>query len=205
MIDLYTFSTSNGQRAAIILEECGLPYRVHRVDLTKGEHKTPEFLNINPAGAIPAIVDPDGPGGAPLKLSQSGAIMLYAAQKAGRFLPLDPLRRALALQWLLFAVTDVARASTSIFLCSTIVPDKSPANVAFFEEQTLRYLRVANQRLAGHEFLADELSLADFALYPLYAVRKALVDRANDLPELTRWGAALALRPGLARGMRACE
>jgi GST-like protein len=205
MIDLYTFSTSNGQRAAIILEECGLPYRVHRVDLTKGEHKTPEFLNINPAGAIPAIVDPDGPGGAPLKLSQSGAIMLYAAQKAGRFLPLDPLRRASALQWLLFAVTDVARASTSIFLCSTIVPEKSPANVAFFEEHTLRYLRVANQRLAGHEFLADELSLADFALYPLYAVRKALVDTANDLPELTRWGAALALRPGLARGMRACE
>jgi len=136
MIDLYTFSTSNGQRAAIILEECGLPFRLHRIDLTKGEHKTPEFLNINPAGAIPAIVDPDGPGGAPLKLSQSGAIMLYAAQKAGRFLPLDPLRRALALQWLLFAVTDVARASTSIFLCSTIVPEKSPANVAFFEEQT---------------------------------------------------------------------
>jgi GST-like protein len=131
--------------------------------------------------------------------------VLYAAQKAGRFLPLDPLRRALALQWLLFAVTDVARASTSIFLCSTVVPDKSPANVAYFEEQTLHYLCAANQRLTGHEFLADELSLADFALYPLYAVRKTLVDRAGDLTELSRWGAALSLRPGLARGMRACE
>ncbi len=85
------------------------------------------------------------------------------------------------------------------------MPDKSAANTAYFEEQTLRYLRVADARLAGREFLADELSVADFALYPLYAVRKALVDKAGDMPELTRWGAALAARPGLSRGMRACE
>lgn len=164
MIDLYTFASSNGQRAAIVLEECALPYRVHKVDLAKREHKAPEFLNINPAGAIPTIVDSDGPDGAPLKLSQSAAIMLYAAAKSGRFLPEDPVRRAVALQWLLFAVTDVARASTAMFLCSTVVPDKSPANVAYFEEQTLRYLRVADARMADREFLADEPSVADFAL-----------------------------------------
>jgi GSH-dependent disulfide-bond oxidoreductase len=204
MIDLYTFNTSNGHRAAIILEECGLPYRVHKVDLAKGEHKTPDFLNINPAGAIPAIVDHDTPGG-PLKLSQSGAIVLYAAEKTGRFLPADPARRALALQWLMAAVTDVARASTSIFLSSTVLPDKSPANIGYFEEQTLRYLRVAEARLAGCDFLADELSVADFALYPLYAVRKALVDKAGDLPELARWGAALAARPGVDKGMHAAD
>lgn len=204
MIDLYTFNTSNGHRAAIILEECGLPYRVHKVDLAKGEHKTSAFLNINPAGAIPAIVDHDVPGG-PLKLSQSGAIVLYAAEKTGRFLPADPARRALALQWLMLAVTDVARASTSIFLSSTVLPDKSPANVAYFEEQTLRYLRVAEARLAGRDFLVDELSVADFALYPVYAVRKALVDKAGDLPELTRWGATLATRPGVDKGMRAAD
>jgi GST-like protein len=205
MIDFYTFATSNAQRVGIMLEECDLPYRAHKVDLTKGEHKAPEFLNINPTGAIPAIVDSDGPDGVPLKLSQSAAIMLYAAAKSGRFLPKDPVRHAVALQWLLLSVTDVARASTSVFLCSTIVPDKSPANVAYFEEQTLRYLRVADARLADREFLADELSVADFALYPLYAVRKALVDKAGDLRALTRWGAALAARPGLARGMRACD
>jgi GSH-dependent disulfide-bond oxidoreductase len=204
MIDLYTFSSSNGHRAAIILEECGLSYRVHKVDLAKGEQRTPDFLNINPAGAIPAIVDHDVPGG-PLKLSQSGAIVLYAAEKTGRFLPADPARRALALQWLMLAVTDVARASTSIFVSSTVLPDKSPANVAYFEEQTLRYLRVAEARLAGRNFLADELSVADFALYPLYAVRKPLVDKAGDLPELTRWGAALAARPGVDKGMRAAD
>ena len=204
MIDLYTFNTSNGPRASIILEECGLPYRVHKVDLAKGEQRAPEFLNINPAGAIPAIVDHDVPGG-PLKLSQSGAIMLYAAEKTGRFLPTDPARRAQALQWLMLAVTDVARASTSIFLSSAVLPDKSPANVAYFEEQTLRYLRVAEARLAGRDFLADELSVADFALYPLYAVRKALVDKAGDLPQLTRWSAALAARPGVDKGMRAAD
>ena len=204
MIDLYTFNTSNGHRASIILEECGLPYRVHKVDLAKGEQRAPDFLNINPAGAIPAIVDHDVPGG-PLKLSQSGAIMLYAAEKTGRFLPTDPARRAQALQWLMLAVTDVARASTSIFLSSAVLPDKSPANVAYFEEQTLRYLRVAEARLAGRDFLADELSVADFALYPLYAVRKALVDKAGDLPELTRWSAALAARPGVDKGMRAAD
>jgi GSH-dependent disulfide-bond oxidoreductase len=204
MIDLYTFNSSNGQRAAIILEECGLPYRVHKVDLAKGEQSNPNFLNINPAGAIPAIVDHDVPGG-PLKLSQSGAIVLYAAEKTGRFLPADPARRALALQWLMVAVTDVARASTSIFLSSGVLPDKSPANVAYFEEQMLRYLRVAEARLAGRNFLADELSVADFALYPLYAVRKALVDKAGDLPELTRWGATLAARPGVDKGMRAAD
>ena len=204
MIDLYTFNTSNGHRASIILEECGLPYRVHKVDLAKGEQRAPEFLNINPAGAIPAIVDHDVPGG-PLKLSQSEAIMLYAAEKTGRFLPTDPARRAQALQWLMLAVTDVARASTSIFLSSAVLPDKSPANVAYFEEQTLRYLRVAEARLAGRDFLADELSVADFALYPLYAVRKALVDKAGDLPQLTRWSAALAARPGVDKGMRAAD
>jgi len=163
MIDLYTFNTSNGHRASIILEECGLPYRVHQVDLAKGEQRAPDFLNINPAGAIPAIVDHGVPGGS-LKLSQSGAIVLYAAEKTGRFLPADPTRRAVALQWLMLAVTDVARASTSIFLSSAVLPDKSPANVAYFEEQTLRYLRVAEARLAGRNFLADELSVADFAL-----------------------------------------
>ena len=205
MIDLYTFETSNGQRAAIILEECGLPYRVHRVDLIKGEQKSPEFLNINPTGAIPAIVDHDGPGGAPLKLSQSGAIVLYAAEKAGKFVPADPLRRVVAIQWLMLALTDAARASTSIFLCSSVVPDKSPANIAYFEKQTLRYLRVADARLADRDFLADELSIADFALYPLYAARKALVDKAGGLEALARWGEAIAARPGVARGMRTVQ
>ena len=201
MIDFYTFATSNGQRAAMLLEECALPYRVHWVDLMKGEQSTPEFLKVNPAGAIPVIVDADGPAGKPLTLSQSGAILIYLAEKTGRFIPADQVRRLIALQWLLQATTDAARASSAIFLVSTLVPEKVPGNTAFFEQQCLRYLRSANTRLADCEYLADELSIADFALYPVYAVRKALVDRAGDLPHLARWGNAIAARPAVARAM----
>jgi GST-like protein len=203
VIELYTFDSSNGQRAAIALEECGLPYRVHRVDLMQGEQNAPDFLKINAAGAIPVIVDPDGPGGRPLTLSQSGAIAIYAAEKAGRFLPQDRARRALALQWLIFTVSDCAAASMLMFFESTLLPDKSPANAAFAEQRFLRFVRVAEERLSGREWLADELSIADFSLYPLCAVRKGIIDAAGNLPNLTRWTTALAARAGVARAMRA--
>jgi GST-like protein len=205
MIEFYTWQTSNGQRVAILLEECGFAYRVHKIDLTKGEQKSPEYLQINPAGAIPAIVDADGPGGKPLTLTQSGAIDLYLAEKAGKFLPADPVRRLLAHQWLLFALSDCAPASTAIFFQSVLLPDKSPANLKWHEERLLRLFRVADGRLAGRDWLAGELSIADFALYPVYAVRKALVDAAGDLPNLTRWGVALAARPGVPKGMQAAD
>jgi GSH-dependent disulfide-bond oxidoreductase len=201
MIDLYTFDTSNGQRAAIALEECGLPYRTHRVDLAKGEQHAAPFLAVNPAGAIPAIFDPAGPDGKPLTLAQSGAIAIYAAEKSGRFLPRDPARRALALQWLMFAVTDCAAGSAMLYYESALLPDKSPANLAFCEQRLLRLFRVADARLADREWLADELSIADFALYPICAVRRKLVDAAGDLRHLARWMAALAARPGVVRGM----
>jgi GST-like protein len=205
MIDFYTWQTSNGQRVAILLEECGLRYRAHKVDLTKGEQRSPDFLKLNPAGAIPVIVDEEGPGGAPLVLTQSGAIDLYLAEKAGRFVPVDPARRIAALQWLMFTLTDCATTSTSVFFSNVLLPDKSPANVAWLEARLVNQFRVANARLAEREWLADELSLADFALYPLYAVRKALVDAAGDLHHLARWGAALAARPAVAKGMAAAD
>jgi GST-like protein len=201
MIDLYTFDTSNGRRAAIVLEECALPYRVHRVDLTKGEQRHPDFLAINPAGAIPVIVDPDGPGGRPLTLAQSGAIAIYLAEKSGRHLPRDPLRRALAWQWLMFAASDFAGASAMIFFESALLPDKSPANLEFCEKRMQGYFRVADARLADRDWLADELSIADFALYPVCAVRRKLVDGADDLRHLSRWMSALAARPGVAKAM----
>jgi GSH-dependent disulfide-bond oxidoreductase len=205
MIDLYTWPTSNGQRAAIALEECGLAYRVHRVDLSKGEQRAPAFLAVNPAGAIPAIVDPDGPGGASISLAQSGAIALYAATKSGRFLPADAARRATALQWLFFACADAASASGALFYLGVQAPEKSEPNMKFLSERLLGILRVADRHLAQHEWLANELSIADFALYPVVAVRRALVDGAGDLPHLVRWADALAARPGVARGMIAAD
>ena len=203
MIDLYTANTSNGQRAAIMLAECELPYRVRRIDLAGGEQRQPWFLRINPAGTVPAIVDHDAPGGAPLALAQSGAILLYLAMKTGRFFPLDPARRAEAFQWLMHATTDTACASMTIFLLQNYVPEKSDANVGHFEERVVRFLRVADGRLADRDFLAGEVSIADFALYPIVVTRRPLIDRAGNLRHLTRWAAALAQRPGVRQGMAA--
>jgi GSH-dependent disulfide-bond oxidoreductase len=201
MIDLYTAGTGNGFRAAIVLAESGLPHRIHKIDLSKGEQKTPEFLARNPAGAIPVLVDSEGPGGKALTLSQSGAIALYLAEKSGKFLPKDASRRALALQWFMQATTDVGPGSSMIFMSGGALPDKSPANTAFFENRLLGFLRHCDRQLAGQDFLAGELSLADLALYPVVASRKALVDKAGDLSNLARWAAAMAARPGVQRGM----
>jgi GST-like protein len=202
VIEFYTWQSSNGQRAGILLEECGFDYRVHKVDLTKGEQRNPEFLKINPAGAIPVIVDPDGPGGKPLTVAQSGAIDLYLAEKAGRFIPVEPSRRVAAYQWFMQALTDCAPTSTGIFFSTILLPDKSPANAAWFEARMQQQFRLADAQLATREWLADELSIADFALYPIYAVRKALADAAGNLKHLERWGAALAARPGVAKAMQ---
>jgi len=203
MIELYTAQSSNGHRAAIVLEECGLPYRVHKLELMKGEQRAPEFLKLNPAGAIPVMVDPEGPGGAPITLAQSGAIAIYAAEKTGKFLPRDPARRALALQWLMYAVTDCTSASMTVFFETVLLPEKVPANLKFCEERLLRYFRVADGRLADREWLADELSIADFGLYPLCAVRRPYIDGAGDMPNLAHWMGALAARPAVAKALQA--
>ena len=201
MIDFYTAATSNGQRVAIALEELALPYRLHKLELSKGDQKKPEYLAINPAGMIPAIVDHDGPDGKPLSLAQSGAIVMYLAEKSGKLLPADAARRAVARQWLMQACADCAAASNAVFLSTNIVPEKSPANIEFFENRLLRFFRDANARLNGRDFLSDELSIADLALYPIYAARKAVADRAGDLPNLTRWGAMMAARPAVVKGL----
>ena len=203
MIDLYTANSSNGQRAAIMIEECGLPHTVHKLDLFGGAQRLPEYLKINPAGTIPAIVDHDGPDGKPLIMAQSGAILLYLAMKTGRFFPRVAAKRAEAFQWLMQATTDIAASSMSLFLLQRFVPEKSQANDAWFEERIIQQLRVADARLKGRQFLAGPVSIADFALYPLAVVRQPLIERAGDLPNLTRWTATMALRPAVQRAMLA--
>jgi GSH-dependent disulfide-bond oxidoreductase len=201
MIDFYTAATSNGQRVAITLEELGLPYTAHKLSLPNGDQKKPEFLAINPAGMIPAIVDHDGPDGKPLALAQSGAIIAYLAEKTGKLLPSSGANRAIVRQWLMQACADCAGASSAIFLSGGMVPDKSPANVAFFETRLLRFFGDIDARLKGRDFLVDELSIADLALYPIYAARKGVAERAGGLLNLTRWGASMAARPAVVKGM----
>ena len=201
MIDFYTSGTANGHRAAIALEESGLAYRAHKLDLQAGDQRKPDYLKINPAGAIPAIVDDQGPGGKPLALAQSGAIVLYVAEKSGRFLPRDPARRAAALQWLMHACSDVAGGSGTLFQLAMVAPEKSAANIEFFEKRLVNALRVADGQLAGREYLVDEISVADLALYPVVATRKPVIEKHGGLPNLARWAERMAARPGVAKGM----
>jgi GST-like protein len=202
MIDLYLAGTANGFRASVALEEANLAYRVHKVDLTKGESHTPEFLKINPAGLIPVIVDHDGPGGKPLTLAQSGAIILYAAEKAGRFLPKDAIRRAMAYQWFTQGLSDVAGTSGALFRMENSVPEKVPGNTEYFRKRLLGFFSVCDAHLAHHEFLADEFSIAELMLYPNYALRKSMLDQAGGFTDLHRWGTAVASRPGIQKGMK---
>ena len=204
MIELHTGNTSNGQRASIILEECGLAYRLHKYDLFKNEHRNnPEFMAIAPAGAIPVIVDPDGPGGKPLVLSQSCAILVYLAQKSGKFLPEDMAARIASMEWTMQAASDVSSASGGVFFNMALLPEKSEANGKWLLERLLKQFGDCNRRLADRDYLAGELSVADFALYPVYAVRKKLIDEAGNLAHLTKWGERMAARPGVQRGMQA--
>ena len=201
MIDLYTANTSNGQRAAIILEECGLPHRVHKFDLLKGEHKNPGFLAIAPAGAIPVIVDPDGPGGKPITIAQSCAIIVYAAEKTGKFMPADPMQRVRAMQWLIQSAADVSASSGNVFFNMMLVPEKSEKNGKWFAERSFRHFTDCDRQLGNGDYLAGELSIADFALYPVYAVRKTLIEEAGGLPNLARWGERMASREGVQKGL----
>jgi len=201
VIDLYTAGTGNGHRAALALEESGLPYRAHKLNLAAGDQRKPEYLAINPAGTIPAIVDHEGPGGKPLAIAQSGAIALYAAEKSGRLLPKDPARRATALQWLMFACTDCAMTGGAIFQLANNAPEKSPSSIKFLEDRLVGFFRVCDQRLARREFLADEFSVADLALFPVANMRKAMIETAGGMPNLLAWIARVGARPAIAKGM----
>ena len=202
MIDLYLAGTANGYRACVALEEAGLPYRVHKIDLARGESHTPEFLNLNPAGLIPVIVDQDGPGGKPLTLAQSGAIILYAAEKSGKFLPKDAGRRALALQWFTQGLSDVAATSGALFRMENSVPDKITANTDYFKKRLLGFFSVCDAHLAGRDYLADEFSVAELMLYPNFSLRKPMIDEAGGFANLQRWGATVGARPGIQKGMK---
>jgi len=201
MIDLYLAGTANGLRASVALDEAALPYRAHKVDLSKGEQRTAEFLKLNPAGLIPVIVDQDGPGGKPLTLSQSGAIILHLAERTGRMLPRDATRRQLALQWFMQAMTDVAPASAILFVVGSLMPEATNNSRKLFEQRLIGHLKNADRRLSEAQFLADEISIADIALYPTVSFRREIIAQSGELPYLMRWLSTMDARPAVQRGM----
>jgi GST-like protein len=200
MIDLYTWPTANGLRPSIILAESGLDYRVHKLHFDR-DTKTPEFLAINPAGQIPVIVDHRPAAGDRMTVAQSGAIALYVAEKCGRFLPLDPVRRAATFHWFMVVASDLSAANGAIYMLENETPEKPASIHQFFVDRLLRFYALIDQRLATREFLADELTIADLMLYPNYFKRRSLIASAGSLPNLHRWGSTMAARAGVKKGI----
>ena len=203
MIDLYAAGTSNGMRARIAVEECGLAYRFHPIDIQKGEQKLPGFLAMNPMGQIPVLVDNEGPGGKPLTLSQSTAILVYCAEKSGRFLPRDPAARAAMLQALMSASTDITPMLCALFV---VIRSKDPhgPTADLFRSRVRGYFKVWDDYLAERRYCAgSELTIADLSLYAGYARAKGAVpETCEGLPNLERWAKELGGRPAIQRATR---
>lgn len=201
MIRFYAFDTPNGRKISVALEEMGLPYEVHVVDIGKGEQHAPEFVRISPNHKIPAIVDPDGPAGRPLAVFESGAILIYLADKSGRLMPKDPVRRIVALQWLMWQVGGFGPIPGQVHHF-TALKDEAERRYGLqrYMTETRRHYEVMDTHLASHETFADEFSIADIAILG-WAWRhpRHHVDLA-DYPNVKRWYEAMMARPGVQRG-----
>jgi GST-like protein len=201
VIDLYTWSTPNGRKVSIMLEECALPYRVHPVNIGKGEQFTPEFLALNPNNRIPAIVDSEGPDGKPLPLFESGAILIYLAEKTGKLMPRDPRTRYIALQWLMFQMGGVGPMFGQAHHFIRNAKEQVPYGIKRYTEETRRLYGVLQKRLGEAEYLADEYSIADIATFPWVARFEWHKVELNDFPAVKRWFDTINARPAVAKGM----
>lgn len=202
MIDLYTWGTPNGRKVSIMLEEIGLPYRVHAVDILKGDQFTPEYVAINPNSKIPAIIDTDGPGGQSLTLFESGAILVYLAEKTGRFLPTEPAARYHTLQWLMFQMGGVGPMFGQTHHFRRFAPEQIPYAIERYTKETRRLYGVLDKRLEETAFVVGDYSIADMAIFP-WCQRADWqgVDLAADFPHVKRWYDTIAARPAVQKGM----
>jgi len=202
MIDLYYFPTPNGQKIPIMLEECGLEYETHIINMLKGDQFEPEFLAINPNNKIPAIVDRDGPGGQPYKMFESGVILIYLAEKTGKFLPADPVGRYDTIQWLMFQKANVGPMFGQCGHFLQYAPEKFPYAIDRYQSETQRLYRVMNKRLAENAFLAGpDYSIADMATYPWVKINFFHEIDIDEYPNVKRWREDIEARPATMRGV----
>jgi GST-like protein len=200
-VQLHTFDTPNGRKISIALEEMGLPYSVKVVNILKDEQLAADFLKISPNNKIPAIIDPDGPDGQPISVFESGAILIYLAEKTGKFLPRQGAARVAALEWLMFQMGGFGPMPGQVhhFLGLTNDDDKRYGLKRYMAE-TLRLYGVMDRRLADHEHFAGEVSIADFAILGwVWRHPRHEVD-LGDFPAVKRWYDAMMVRPGVQRG-----
>ena len=205
MIDLYTWTTPNGRKVSIMLEECGLPYKTHAINIGKDEQFTPQFIALNPNSKIPAITDSDGPdgtGGRPLNIFESGAILIYLAEKTGRFLAPKGKARSDALQWLMFQMGGVGPMFGQVHHFLRAAKEPVPYAINRYTKEKDRLYGVLDARLATHEYLAEEYSIADIATYPWVARFEWHKTNLADFANVKRWFDAISARPAVQRGMK---
>lgn len=197
MIDLYTFTTPNGRKVSIMLEEIGLPYNTHVIDIRKNDQFTPEFIAINPNSKIPAIVDSE----AEISVFESGAILLYLAEKTGKFLPKDTKSRYQVIEWLMFQMGGVGPMFGQLNHFQSYAPEKIPYAIERYQKETLRIYGVLDSQLAKNEYIGGEYSIADMATYPWVAIYEFQGLTLDNHPNLKRWVEAVQQRPAVQRGM----
>jgi len=212
VIDLYTAATPNGQKIHIMLEECGLPYREHWIDIDRGDQFAAEFLAISPNNKIPAIVDSDGPGGNLVSLFESGAILLYLAEKTGKFLPADPLKRWDTLQWLFWQVGGFGPMLGQAHHFNAYAPMRPDGPVVLpyaqerYTNEAARLYGVLDRQLGRHDYVAaDAYTIADMAVFPWCRLHKRQRQNLDDFPNVKRWFARVAARPAVAKDMGKLE
>ncbi len=197
MIDLYTFTTPNGRKVSIMLEEVNLPYNVHTIDITKGEQFTPKFVAINPNSKIPAIIDSD----TSMTVFESGAILIYLAEKTGQFLPTEQKSRFQVIEWLMFQMASVGPMFGQLNHFKRFAPEKIPYAIERYEKETLRLYGVLDKQLSGKEFICGDYSIADIATYPWVASYEFQGLTLDNHPNLKRWFETIQQRQAVQRGM----
>jgi len=201
VIDLYTWTTPNGRKVQIMLEECGLAYNVHSINIGKNEQFAPDFLKISPNNKIPAIVDSEGPNGKSISLFESGAILMYLAEKTGKFWPQDMPTKYLVMQWLMFQMGGFGPMLGQAHHFLKFAPEKIPYAMKRYGDEAKRLYGVIDKRLGEAEYLAGDYSIADIATFP-WAQSFAMqgIDFA-DYPNVKRWFDAILARPAVQRGI----
>jgi GST-like protein len=201
MIDLYTWTTPNGRKVSIMLEELALPYRVHPVNIGQGEQFKPDYLKINLNSKIPSIVDPEGPDGKPITMMESGAILIYLARKTGKLFPQADRAKYEVLQWLMFQMGGVGPIFGQVHHFLRSAKEPVPYAIERYTKETRRLYGVLNDRLKDRDYLADGYSVADIATYPWVARFEWHKTDLNDFPHVKRWFDAISARPAVQRGM----
>ena len=201
MIELYYGPTSNGRKISIMLEEIGIPFNLHPIDILAGDQFAPGYLAINPNNKMPAIIDTDGPGGRPVTVFESGAILIYLAEKSGQLLPRDPARRITSLQWLMWHMAGIGPMFGQWVHFSMYAPEKNLYAIERYRREVDRLRLVANAHLALHEFFADEYSIADIAAFPWLQSFRTRLPPEVPTPHVEVWADRIARRPAVRRGM----